>query len=63
MKHLPYSDPTGDKAAARVDRAEREYRNQAALVVLDALADPKVSDKDAAYLLRAISPELAKTAT
>ena len=63
MKHLPYGDPTGDKAAARVDRAEREYRNQAALVVLDALADPKASDEDVAYLLRAISPEFAKTAT
>ena len=62
MKPLPYSDPTGDKAAARADRAEREYRNQAALVVLDALADPKASDEDVAYLLRAIGPELAKTA-
>lgn len=62
MRHLPYSDPTGNMATARADRAEREHREQAALVVLTALIDPKTSDSDAAYLMRAIGPEIARSA-
>lgn len=62
MKPLAYADPTGNMAAARADRAEREHREQAALTVLAALIDPKTSDGDAAYLMRAIGPELANAA-